>query len=83
MALLYVLITGCRGILIHSLTEGAGMPLSTCTTPAKEDERAQLIPPLDALPIRTGRSRGPWKRLRVIEADKIPQIYWCLIGNKR
>jgi hypothetical protein len=59
------------------------MPLSTCTTPANGDECAQVIPLLDALPIRTGRSGSPRKRLRVIAADKMPQIYCCLIGKKR
>src|ERR671935_588108 len=44
-----------KGILIHSLTDAAGMPLSTRTTPANGDERAQATPLLDALRIRTGR----------------------------
>jgi hypothetical protein len=34
-----------QGMLIHSLTEGGGMPLATCTTPASGDERAQVMPP--------------------------------------
>src|SRR6266850_972295 len=32
-----------QGILIHSLTEGRGMPLANRTTPAKGDERAQVL----------------------------------------
>ena len=31
-----------KGILIHTLTDATGMPLSTCTTPANGDERAQV-----------------------------------------
>src|ERR1044071_9528674 len=33
-----------KGILIHSLTEGRGMPLANRTTPANGDERAQALP---------------------------------------
>jgi IS5 family transposase len=59
-----------KGILIHSLTDGAGMPLSTRTTPANGDERAQVIPLLDALHVRTGKRGRPRKRLRVLAMDK-------------
>src|SRR6266478_6117451 len=38
-----------KGILIHSLTEGNGMPLANRTTPANGDERAQVVPLLDAV----------------------------------
>jgi IS5 family transposase len=46
------------------------MPLSTRTTPANGDERAQVIPLLDALHVRTGKRGRPRKRLKVIAADK-------------
>jgi IS5 family transposase len=59
-----------KGILIHSLTDGAGMPLSSCTTPANGDERAQVIPLLDTLHVRTGKHGRPRKRLKVLAADK-------------
>jgi IS5 family transposase len=59
-----------KGILIHSLTDGAGMPLSTCTTPANGDERAQVIPLLDAVRICTGKRGRPRKRLKVVATDK-------------
>jgi IS5 family transposase len=59
-----------KGILIHSLTDAAGMPLSTRTTPANGDERAQVTPLLDALRIRTGRRGRPRKRLKVLATDK-------------
>jgi IS5 family transposase len=59
-----------KGILIHSLTDGAGMPLSTRTTPANGDERAQVLPLLDTLHLRTGKPGRPRKRLKVLAADK-------------
>ena len=59
-----------KGILIHSLTEGRGMPLAHCTTPANGDERAQVLPLLDAVQVRTGKRGRPRKRLKVIATDK-------------
>jgi hypothetical protein len=59
-----------EGVLIHSLTEAAGMPLAHGTTPANGDERAQVIPLLDAVRLRTGRRGRPRKRLQVIVTDK-------------
>jgi transposase len=59
-----------KGILIHSLTDGAGMPLSTRTMPANGDERAQVLPLLDTLHLRTGKPGRPRKRLKVLAADK-------------
>jgi transposase len=59
-----------KGILIHSLTDGAGMPLAIATTPANGDERAQVIPLLDAIKIRTGKPGRPRKRLKVLATDK-------------
>jgi transposase len=59
-----------KGILIHSLTDAAGMPLSTGTTPAHGDERAQVLPLLDTLHIRTGKRGRPRQRFTVLAADK-------------
>jgi IS5 family transposase len=59
-----------KGLLIHSLTDAAGMPLSACTTPANGDERARVLPRLDAVHVRTGRQGRPRKRLRILAADK-------------
>ena len=59
-----------KGILIHSLTDGGGMPLANGTTPATGDERAQVIPLLDAVKVHTGRRGRPRKRLKVIATDK-------------
>jgi IS5 family transposase len=59
-----------KGILIDRLTDAAGMPLATRTTPAHGDERAQSLPLLDTLRIRTGKRGRPRKRFRVLAADK-------------
>ena len=59
-----------KGLLIHSLTDGGGMPLANRTTPANGDERAQGVPLLDAVKVRTGKRGRPRKRLKVIATDK-------------
>src|SRR5262245_40684076 len=59
-----------KGVLIHSLTAGDGMPLAQCTTPANGDERAQVLPLLDAIHLRTGHPGRPRKRPKVLAMDK-------------
>jgi hypothetical protein len=59
-----------KGILIDSLTDGGGMPLANRTTPANGDERAQVLPLLDAVKVRTGHRGRPRKRLKVLATDK-------------
>jgi hypothetical protein len=59
-----------KGILIHSLTAAAGMPLANRTTPANGDERAQVLPRLDAVCLRTGKPGRPRKRPGVLATDK-------------
>src|SRR5919106_4028596 len=59
-----------KGVLIHSLTDGGGMPLANRTTPANGDERAQVLPLLDAVKVRTGKRGHPRKRLRVLATAK-------------
>src|SRR5215468_5181061 len=59
-----------KGIRIHSLTEGGGMPLANRTTPANGDERAPVVPLLDAVKVHTGKRGRPRKRLKVIATDK-------------
>ena len=59
-----------KGVLIHSLTDGGGMPLANRTTPANGDERAQVLPLLDAVKVRTGKRGRPRKRLEVLATDK-------------
>ena len=59
-----------QGILIHSLTEGNGMPLAHRPTPAHGDERAPVLPLREAVKGRTGQRGRPRKRLQVIATDK-------------
>jgi hypothetical protein len=59
-----------QGILIHSLTDAAGMPVSACTTPANGDERAQVIPRLETLHVRMGQQGRPRQRCTVLAADQ-------------
>ena len=59
-----------KGILIQSLTEGGGMPLAHRTTPANGDERAQVVPRLEAVKVHTGKRGRPRKRLKVIATAK-------------
>jgi IS5 family transposase len=59
-----------KGILLHSFTEAGGMPFAACTTPANGDERAQVMPLLDAVVIKTGKRGRPRKRPKVLAADK-------------
>ncbi len=59
-----------KGILIHSLTDAAGMPLSTRTPPANGEEQAQVIPLLDALHGRTSTRGRPRQRFKVLAADQ-------------
>ena len=44
-----------KGILIHTITEGNGMPLANRTTAANGSEREQVIPLLDSIKIQTGK----------------------------
>ena len=59
-----------KGILIHTLTEGSGMPLSNPTTPANGSKRDQLIPLIDSVKVKTNKPGRPRKPLKVLAADK-------------
>ncbi|MEJ6481052.1 transposase [Nostoc punctiforme UO1] len=59
-----------KGILIHTLTEGNGMPLANCTTPANGNEREQVIPLLDKVKLKTLKRGRPRRRIKVLAADK-------------
>jgi transposase len=65
-----------KGVLIHLVTEGNGMPLSCSTTAANGDERQQVLPLLDQIKVNLsggGRSR---KRFKVLAADKGYDAKW-------
>src|ERR687885_2775507 len=59
-----------KGTLIHSLTDGHGMPFANRTTPANGDERAPVLPLLEAVKVRTGKRGRPRQRLKVSATDK-------------
>jgi Transposase DDE domain len=59
-----------KGILIHSLTDAAGMPLANRTTPAHGNERAQVLPLLDAVRPHPGKRGRARKRPKVIPTEK-------------
>jgi transposase len=54
-----------QGSLIHRLTDAAGRPLANRTTPANGNERAQVLPLLDAVRLQTGKPGRPRKRPKV------------------
>src|SRR5439155_19340406 len=58
-----------KGMLIHRLTDGRGMPLANRTTPATGDERAQVVPLLDAVKVHTGKRGRPFILRKVIATD--------------
>jgi transposase len=59
-----------KGILIHTLTDGNGMPLANRTTLANGNERKQVIPLLDNIKVKTERPGRPRQRVKVLVADK-------------
>ena len=59
-----------KGIFIHTITEGSGMTLSNCTTPANGSETDQVIPLLDSVKVKTNKRGRPRKPLKVLAADK-------------
>jgi hypothetical protein len=54
----------------QKLTEGNGMPLTNCTSPANANEREQVIPLLDKVKLKTLKRGRPRKRIKVLAADK-------------
>ncbi|MBA2748755.1 MAG: transposase [Tatlockia sp.] len=57
-------------ILIHTLTDGNGLPLSNSTTAANGRERKQVIPLLNSVLVKTNSPGRPRKRVKVLAADK-------------
>jgi len=58
-----------KGVLMHGRTAGDGRPLAHRLTPANGDERAQVMPLLDAVKGRTGTRGRPRTRLQVLATD--------------
>ena len=59
-----------KGILIHTMTDGNGMPLANCTTAANGSEREQVMPLIDRILIKNNQLGRPRKRVKVLAADK-------------
>ena len=59
-----------KGVLIHTFTEGNGMPLANRTTAGNGDEREQVLPLLDQVKLKTGKRGRPRKRVKVLATDK-------------
>lgn len=65
-----------KGILIHLITDGNGMPISCCTTAANGDERQQVLPLLDRIKVKSAPVGRPKKRFKVLAADKGYDAKW-------
>jgi hypothetical protein len=59
-----------KGRRIHRLTAGHGMPWANRPPPANGDERAPVLPLLEAVKGRTGQRGRPRQRLPVLAPDK-------------
>ena len=59
-----------KGLTVHALVDGNGMPLSVISTGASGSEREQVEVLLDAVDIQTGRIGRPKKRPRALQTDK-------------
>lgn len=59
-----------KGVTIHALSDGNGMPLSLIHTGAATSERDQVIPLLDSVNPRTGLRGRSRKRPVVVQMDK-------------
>ena len=59
-----------KGILIHTLTEGNGMPIANLTTAAKGSEREQIFPLLDSVKLKTLKPGNPSRKVKILAADK-------------
>lgn len=65
-----------KGILIHLVTEGNGLPISGSTTAANGDERQQVFPLINRINVKTAVTGRPRKRFKVLAADKGYDAKW-------
>jgi Transposase DDE domain len=72
-----------KGVLIHLVTEGNGMPITACVTPANGDERQQVLPLLDTINVKTSAIGRHRKRFRVLAADKGYDARWLRIALRK
>ena len=59
-----------KGLLIHLIVDGNGMPLSALTTAANGNEREQVEPLLEQLQVQTRKPGRPPKNPKKLAADK-------------
>jgi transposase len=59
-----------KGITIHAIVDGNGMPVSMTSTGAAGDERAQVENLLDDINVQTGNVGRPKKRPDALQGDK-------------
>ncbi len=59
-----------KGILIHTVTDGNGMPLANCPTAANGSEREQVMPLIDCILFKNNQPGRPRLRVKVLAADK-------------
>lgn len=59
-----------KGVTIHLLVDKQGWPLCVQVTSAKVSERAQVMPMLEKLCVKTGKRGRPRKRPLQLAADK-------------
>ncbi len=65
-----------KGVLLHSITDGNGMPLVAITTPANGDERQQVLPMLAQIRLATLKPGNPKRRPKTLAADKGYDARW-------
>lgn len=65
-----------KGRLIHSITDGNGMPVVAVTTPANGDERQQVLPMLNQIRVATGKRGNPKRRPKTLAADRGYDARW-------
>ena len=70
-----------KGILIHTIAEGNGMPLANRATAANGSERDQVFPLLDEIKIQTGKPGRPRRKFSVLAAERTLRVQ-CLRGAK-
>lgn len=56
--------------MIHTLTDGNGMPLANRITPFYSSETEEVIPLLDSVKVKTNKPGRPRKGLKVLAAEK-------------
>jgi hypothetical protein len=59
-----------KGVTLHALADGKGDPLSVISTGAKQSEREQVEPLLDAVDVPTGKIGRPRKRPKALQLDR-------------